>query len=168
MPRPRIKNSVNQFAKSRFVFTMSGMDGVEFWCQELILPGVNNNEIILGTPTGEPMVLNGDTNEYGSLSGRFILDENLNNWAHMYRWAKGLTDGNKEIQGEGPQEFIRPSQLIVTILNSSSKPIKRITYKYAFPVNLGSIPLKVNEDEAEPVTIDFEMQTMSASIEDLV
>lgn len=127
---------------------------------ELLVNGVNLPNVSMPETTNAsykrignvPFV--GDKLVYGQIDFDVIMDEEMAAYSEIYNWMNRMTEEN----------YIAPSQrtdtnlpfetdISLVILNSQNRQEKKIMYRNAFPVNLGSFRMEAST--AGVVTINF-------------
>lgn len=85
----------------------------------------------------------GDKLEFSEVTFDLVLDENMNSYEEMYTWMKRLVETNY-VPPTGKEINVptSSSDISLIILNSSNVQQKRISYKNAFPTNLGNIRME--------------------------
>jgi len=84
----------------------------------------------------------GDKAQFGDLTMRFLLDENLSQWVTLNSWLFSLTEGVTDSQGN---ELI--SYIELTVVNRQNQPTIRIQYNNAHVVDIGDIEYDIVGDE---------------------
>jgi|AntRauTorcE11897_2_1112592.scaffolds.fasta_scaffold00424_5 hypothetical protein len=84
----------------------------------------------------------GDKAQFGDLSLRFLLDEDLSQWSTLNKWLFQLTEGIKNKNGD---ELI--SYIEVTVLNRQNQPTLRIRYNNAHVIDIGDLEYDIVGEE---------------------
>lgn len=129
-------------AKSTSFFAVMGFDrNLTYTIQSTNLGGVSL------TPAEMPARFSnipfpGDKAQFGDLSLRFLLDENLSQWTTLNKWIFQLTEGIKNTDGD---ELI--SYVELTVLDRQNQPTIRIRYNNAHVIDIGDIEYDIVGDE---------------------
>jgi len=84
----------------------------------------------------------GDKVEFGDLTIRFLLDENLSQWVTLNKWMFALSRGVKDSQGNDLTSYVE-----LTVLDRSNAPTLRIRYNNAHVTDIGDIEYDIVGDE---------------------
>jgi hypothetical protein len=84
----------------------------------------------------------GDKVEFGDLTLRFLLDENLSQWVTLNKWMFALSRGVKDSQGNDLTSYVE-----LTVLDRSNAPTIRIRYNNAHVTDIGDIEYDIVGDE---------------------
>lgn len=151
---PTNKNFLNPL---NFVFRLKRSPHVNFFTQELNIPGVS----LINTIEPNPFVdlpRPGDHLTYGDFSLKFKVDESLENYFEIHDWirALGKPDNYQEYakiysktqeSGEGIY-----SDLNVLLLNAVKLPIFEIEFINAFPVSISELNFTSTDDSVNYIT----------------
>jgi len=137
----------------QFKLQITKCPNVEFFCQAANVPGVS----LLTTeqPTRfNAIPLPGDEVIYNDLNVRFLVDEDLKNYAEIHRWIRELghpynltelydaqLNTNKSVlfyEGYAREGSIY-SEAILHIMNSNFMPKYKVVFKDIFPVSVGDL-----------------------------
>lgn len=146
-----ITQNINYLQPSGFKVLLDKRVGgsFSFFAQNVSHPGLTTSaaEISYRKFTSVPQVP--DAYDYGALSMDVIVDEDLASYREIYDWLIRNVDKNRT----GP-ESPEPSEidLVVSILTSKNNTNKSITYRGAFPVEIGSINLIANPGGTDTIT----------------
>lgn len=150
-----------------FVFVVDSMPNVTFSCQAVTLPGLTLGSADQKTPLidlphpGEKLV-------FSPLSIRFIITENMDNYAEILRWLVGLgfPDSQQQYQDlinqrsrQNPstsRNSVERDTASLFILSSNNQPIRTFKFTDIFPVS-------INVDEFDLTTTSLEYMTASAT-----
>lgn len=146
-----LTQNINYLQPSGFKVLIDRRVGASFsfFAQNVSHPALTTNaaEISFRKFASVPQVP--DTFDYSALAMDIIIDEDLASYKEIYNWM--LRNVNKNPTGpESPE----PSEvdLVVSILTSKNNSNKSITYKNAFPTEVGSINLIANSGGTETIT----------------
>jgi hypothetical protein len=138
--------STNNQLPNRFRLQMKRAPNVEYWCQQVVIPGFSLPSVRTSTPFVD-IPKPGDHIEFEDLGVSFLVDDQLGNYLEMFDWGKSLGFPDNFAQYA---ELLRApvildagvtSEISVFILNGSQQPTFRFTFRNAFPFALGSLTL---------------------------
>jgi hypothetical protein len=140
--------TTNPLSPNGFKFTIASLPEVEFFCQQVQIPGITFGDPILANPFAN-MPIPGDHLTYELLKVRFLVDENMDNYIAVYNWLIGLGFPQSYQQYIN---YISASQANVIgnlssnysvgtmqVLNNTNNPVKIITFNDLFPISLESL-----------------------------
>ena len=143
-----IPNNINPLSPNGFKFSITKLPEVDFFCQQVNLPGITLGAPEQATPFSMAPIP-GDTLMYDSLQLQFIVDEDMVNYTEIYNWivALGFPQNYEQyINFKNQDQRNRTSELmsnysdgLLQILNSSNNAIKTIQFRDMFPVTLESL-----------------------------
>lgn len=143
----------NYLSGVNFKLQLLKCPSVEFFCQAANIPGVS----LLTTEQStryNAIPLPGDEVQYDDLTVRFLVDEDLKNYAEIHTWIRELghpynlqelydaqTDTSKSIlyYGGYASEGAVYSEAILHILNSNFQPKYKVVFQDVFPTSLGAL-----------------------------
>jgi hypothetical protein len=134
--------TTNNLLPNRFRFMLKRAPQVEFWVQEIELPGFSMES----PEQPNPLVTiphPGDHIAYETLGITMLLDEELANYREIHDWMRGLgtpyqLEEYAVLQDADPMADagVR-SEITVFLLNGQQQPKWKFTYHGAFPIALG-------------------------------
>ncbi len=102
----------------------------------------------------------GDKLEFNEVTFDIILDEDMNAYTEMFGWMQRLVEKNyvsRYNKGEG--DLTSEVDISLIILSSANVQQRRISYKNAFPTNLGNVRMEANTSDTTviilPVTFKY-------------
>ena len=146
-----------------FKFTLAKEPKVSFFSNTARIP-----ELSLGTAV-QPNYLKdvdvpGDKLQYGDLSLRFLVDENLENYMKIHNWLRGLgypetTKDYKDYMTDDTTNIYDPemksfSDGSLHILNSNYRDVAIVKFDGLFPVYLTSLDFDASESDINYFTAD--------------
>jgi len=150
-----------------FKFSIAKTPKVEFYCNSARIP-----EITLGTAI-QPSYLKdidipGDKLQYGDLSLRFLVDEEMENYMAIHTWLTGLgfpetteqfkdltTEGNQNSNNYGKRDMdLAFSDASLYILNSNYRTTAIVKFKDLFPTSLTSIDFDATDTDINYFTAE--------------
>ena len=81
--------NTNPLSPNGFKFNIASLPEVEFFCQQVQIPGITFGDPVLANPFAN-MPIPGDHLTYDLLKVRFLVDENMDNYIAVYNWLIGL------------------------------------------------------------------------------
>ena len=138
----------NFLSPGGFRFTLAKYPKVAYFCQSANIPAISVGELTQPTPF-RPIPFEGVLS-YQTLSLRFLVDENLENYLIIHNWMRGLgvpekfqerqdlinSSPNNKTSGIGEKEFADGT---LTVLNSNFQPKFNVVFKDMFPVSLNTL-----------------------------
>jgi hypothetical protein len=139
----RNPENLNFFQPTKFLLTFSRMSTVQYFLQEINIPGVSLGEVDRVTPFLD-MYLPGTKLKYEALDISFAIDEELESWKSLYNWFTSIANPegfegrtrNREIQRDK-----NLSDATLTVLSALNNPILRIEFKNIFPLTMSDLQL---------------------------
>lgn len=155
-----------------FKFTIAKEPKVSFFCNNAKIP-----EITLGTALQPSYLKNidipGEIIEYGDLSIKFLVDENMENYMAIHNWITGLgfpetTNQYKELTTNNggirdPKEAFSDGSLY--ILNSNYNTTATVKFKDLFPVSISSLDFNSTLTDVQYFTADVSFKYTYYEIE---
>ena len=137
----RNPQNTNLLQPTKFLLTFSRIQTVQYFCQEVNLPGVSLGEVTRATPFLD-MFSPGTKLTYEPLDITFTIDEELESWKNLYNWFISMADpdgfegrdGSRELQNN--KHF---SDATLTILSALNNPLLRINFTNVFPLTVSDI-----------------------------
>ena len=138
----------NFLSPGGFRFTLAKYPKVAYFCQSANIPAISVGELTQPTPF-RPIPFEGVLS-YQTLSLRFLVDENLENYLIIHNWMRGLgvpekfqerqdlinSSPNNRTSGIGEKEFADGT---LTVLNSNFQPKFNVVFKDMFPISLNTL-----------------------------
>ena len=168
----------NFLAPTGFKFALKKSPGVAFFCNEANIPDLN-----LGIAV-QPNYLKdidrpGDKIQFGDLTIRFLVDEDLTNFMEIQNWIRGLgyPESLKEsydLQKSGaiPSRFENSEEDIFSdgtlqILSSNLKPKFQVKFEGLFPYSLTTMTFDATDTDIEYFTAEASFKYTIYSVTDL-
>ncbi len=173
--------ATNNFLSSvEFRFVIERLPNVEFYVQQVNIPGVNSGYAERMTPF-KSIYTPGDTLVYEDLAMTIIADENMLAFKESLDWLEAITRpesftgyaslNSPQVAGGAGAKTANPSGTGVTssgsiiIMDSNKNPNLRLTFKEMFPVAVGGVQLNTTEADVNPPTFDITFKYSDYSIE---
>ena len=174
MARDQIENR-NFLAPTGFQFNLQRSPKVAFFCNEANIP-----DLTLGVAI-QPNYLRdiptpGDKIEFGDLSLRFLVDENLENYLELQDWIRGLgyPESVQEIRDLASEGVVKGpyvndkhniySDGTLQILSNNLVPKFNVNFKDLFPTSLTTLTFDATDTDIQYFTANAEFKYTSYSI----
>ena len=168
----------NFLSNVEFRFILERLSNVEFYVQQINIPGVNSGYAERMTPF-KSIYTPGDTLVYEDLAMTIIADENMLSFKESLDWLEAITRPESftgyaalnSPQVAGAAGSVNPKGTGVTssgsiiIMDSNKNPNLRLTFKEMFPVAVGGIQLNTTEADINPPTFDVTFKYSDYTIE---
>ena len=168
----------NFLSPTGFKFTLKRSPAAAFFCNQANIPSMD-----LGVAV-QPNYLRdiptpGDKIEFGDLSIRFLVDEDLVNYMEIQKWIRGLgfPDSMKEFKDLEKEAVIQPSYAnsgdniysdgTLQILSSNLVAKFNVNFKDLFPVSLSTITFDATDTDIEYFTADATFKYTIYNLTDL-
>ena len=165
MTRGQIENR-NFLSPTGFKFTLTREPKVAFFCNQANIP-----DLTLGV-ANQPSYLKmiptpGDIIEFGDLSLRFLVDEDLTNYMAIQNWIRGLgfpenldQFAHLEYSGTTRGNYAKQGQNIYSdgtlqILTSNQIPNFQVSFKDLFPFSLSTLTFDATSTDINYFTADI-------------
>ena len=168
----------NFLAPTGFKFALKRSPGVAFFCNEANIPDLN-----LGIAV-QPSYLKdidrpGDKIQFGDLTIRFLVDEDLTNFMEIQNWIRGLGFPEKLSQfADLEKEAVMPSNFgnkerdifsdgTLQILSSNLVPKFQVKFEGLFPYSITTLTFDATDTDIEYFTAEASFKYTIYSITDL-
>lgn len=152
-----------------FYFLIQNLPGVTYFCQSANIPSVNLGYTTQVTPFID-VALPGEKLQYGELTIKFMIQENLNNYIELYNWmiALGFPENYGQFQSRfGGNNVITPSgstsekpparktdstefsDATLLVLDSNYAPVSEFVFRDCFPVSLTGLEFDVSSGNTQ-------------------
>ena len=165
----------NFLSPTGFKFVLNRSPKVAFFCNQANIP-----DLFLGVAT-QPNYLRdiptpGDKIEFGDLSLRFLVDENLENFMEIQNWIRGLgypesvqEFRNLEAEGLTQGRYLQDKQNIYSdgtlqVLNSNLVANFNVNFKDLFPYSLTTLTFDATDTDIQYFTADVSFKYTSYNI----
>lgn len=152
----KVPSNINPLSPTGFRFTISKLPELEFFSQQVNLPGITLGEPEFGTPYTKVPVP-GETLTFDQLRIQFLVSEDLSNFRAIHNWLYGL---GFPISNEQYSEFIGSqdialydeltknfSDATLLILTNNSNPGIIVNFRNVFPVELSTLEFTAVEND---------------------
>jgi hypothetical protein len=151
-----IPSNINPLSPNGFMFTIQKLPELNFFCQQVNLPGVLLGEPEFANPLSRQPIP-GETLTYDQLQVQFLIDEQMINYKSIYNWllALGFPTGYDDYIN-----FLNEDDRLVTtelaknysdaslhILGSNNTVIQTVQFTDVFPVSIDTLTFQsTNQD----------------------
>ena len=161
-----------------FKFSLKRAPGVAFFCNQANIPSIDLG--IAEQPTWLKNIdVPGDKIQFGDLSLRFLVDEDLVNYMELQRWIRGLgypenMDEFRKLESEVvmPTNFGQAGDDIYSdgtlqILSSNLVPSFQVVFNDLFPYTLSTITFDATDADIEYFTADVSFKYTIYNLTDM-
>lgn len=127
----------------RMVFNKA--PNTSYFCQNFIMPGLTVSETVVPRPQ-EDAYFPGDKLIYEPLTVTMLVAENMENFVEIYEWLQ------RSVKENNTRDIF--DDIIVYILSSKNNINREVTFKNAFPTNIGSISFNVQDTDITYAQVD--------------
>ena len=161
-----------------FKFSLKRAPGVAFLCNQANIPSMD-----LGIAEQPTYLRNiptpGDKIQFGDLTLRFMVDEDLVNFMELQRWIRGLgypesMEEFRELEGEAvlPGNFGQAGDNIYSdgtlqILSSNLVPSFQVVFNDMFPYTLSTVMFDATDTDIEYFTADVSFKYTIYNLTDM-
>ena len=161
-----------------FKFSLKRAPGVAFFCNQANIPSMD-----LGIAEQPTYLRNiptpGDKIQFGDLTLRFLVDEDLVNYMELQRWIRGLgypenMDEFRKLESEGvmPTNFGQAGDDIYSdgtlqILSSNLVPQFQVVFNDLFPYTLSTVTFDATDTDIEYFTADVSFKYTIYNLTDM-
>lgn len=148
-----VPSNINPLNPNGFMFSITRIPEVSFFCQEVNLPSISLQNVEMPTPfVNYPIA--GDRPDFGDLNVQFLIDSEMKNYKAVFNWLRGLgfPENNQQYteqtaSGTTSEVAASYSDAVLSILGGGSMPIQTIRFVDVLPVSLESLTfLSTNQD----------------------
>ena len=161
-----------------FKFSLKRAPGVAFFCNQANIPSIDLG--IAEQPTWLKNIdVPGDKIQFGDLTLRFLVDEDLVNYMELQRWIRGLgypenMDEFRKLEGEAvlPNNFGQGGDNIYSdgtlqILSSNLVPQFQVVFTDLFPYTLSTVTFDATDSDIEYFTADVSFKYTIYNLTDM-
>ena len=161
-----------------FKFSLKRAPGVAFFCNQANIPSMD-----LGIAEQPTYLRNiptpGDKIQFGDLTLRFLVDEDLVNYMELQRWIRGLgypesMEEFRKLEGEAvlPGNFGQAGDNIYSdgtlqILSSNLVPSFQVVFNDLFPYTLSTVTFDATDTDIEYFTADVSFKYTIYNLTDM-
>ena len=164
-----------------FKFALKRSPAVAFFCNEANIPSLDLG--VASQPTYlKDVPVPGDKIQFGDLSLRFLVDEDLKNYMEIQNWIRGLgfPDSLKEfhdLQKEGEENIgsnygeLAPQDIYsdgtLQILSSNLVPKFKVVFNDLFPYTLSTVTFDATDTDIEYFTAEVSFKYTMYNLTDV-
>lgn len=127
----------------RLVIDRKNYPNLEYFVQGVDHPSVGVPFANVGYRRIADVAQVGDKLEFSEVTFDLMLDEEMKAYTEMYEWMQRLVEVNYTTRyNRDPGALTSETDISLIILNSANIQQKRISYKNAFPTNLGNVRME--------------------------
>ena len=150
--------NTNYLQASKFLITFDRIPNIQYFCQQVNLPGLNIPIAIINTPMLD-FQSPGTKIKYNPFIMTFNVNEDISNWKEMYDWflaiaaPSGFEERNylrEKNSKRGTDKLY--SDITLTVLSSLNNPIVRIKFVDTFPLSLTDIQFDTTSSAENIIT----------------
>ena len=159
--------AINFLSNIEFRFNIKRLPTVEFYIQEVTMPGINSGFAQHATPF-KILPRTGDKMEFEDLILRCAVDEKMVSYTEVWNWLVSITNPTSFDQRaalEASDDGI-VSDATLMILNSSKNPAIEVDFINLFPISVSSIQFDLKQTEQVPPVVDFTFKYDSYTFRD--
>ena len=134
----RIPQNTNFLHKNKFKLVFPKVPNVEFFCQNVIIPGISQQPVIAENPFNKLYVSSIKT-EFEPLVVNFLIDEDMKTWFEVYNWIMGITFPHSFEEYGAMKKKGLYSDISIIVLSNNNIPNINFTFYHAFPLNMGAL-----------------------------
>jgi len=177
MPRNQIENR-NYLSPTGFKLSLNRSPSVAFFCNQANIPNISLG--IAEQPTYlRNIPIPGDKIDFGDLTIRFLVDEDLKNYMEIQKWIRGLgypeslnefTNLEKSSEDFGILNSVGDniySDGTLQVLNNNMIPSFQIFFNDLFPYDLSTLAFDATQTDQEYFTADVSFKYTIYNITDL-
>ena len=180
-PQPRPGTPIgnrNFLSPLGFKFSLKRSPGVAYFCNEANIPDMSLS--IAEQPTYlRDIPIPGDKIDFGDLSLRFMVDEDLTNYLEIQNWIRGLgyPQSIKEYQDLEKKAYIQQtfgqkrqdiySDGTLQILSNNLVPKFQVVFDDLFPYSLSTVTFDATDTDIEYFTADVSFKYTIYNVTDL-
>lgn len=144
MSGTNLTKNINMLSPTGFKLTINRekFANTEFFITSFTIPSITSGEVQtnfrnrIGYTPGEAIT-------FESLSLRFAIDEDMNNYTEMFNWIKANTN------------TIERHDMILSVMSSHNNVNKQFQFKESFPTSLGGVEFNSQSSEVTYLQADL-------------
>lgn len=158
---------LNFLSPNGFLLSIERLPKVNFFCQQVSLPGVSLASLEEPTPLST-IKLPSERLEFEQLTLSFAIDGQMNNWLEVFNWMKGLgfPENNTQYTTENlVRGFDTSSDLAknysdarLVILGANNNAIRAFNFVDCFPISLSGIQFDSQNNDVPYVTANLTLE----------
>lgn len=157
----RYPERINPLLPTYYLFSISRLPGVNYFCQTASLPSITLSQVVMPTPFSA--IQNPSKITFDELSITFIVDEGMKNWMEIYNWMRSTTNVDSYKDFKPSAQHTTTANLI--ILNSAKNPKINVTFNGLYPITLSALDFTSTTTDPEPIQATCSFSYRSYDIE---
>ena len=154
--------NTNLLQPTKFLLSFNRISNTTYFCQEVNIPGISLNNIVVPTPLFD-LNVSGNKLSYDTLDIKFLLDEPMLSWRGIHDWFRAIASPEtfeernrlKSLQSPNGAGYMKGySDATLTVLSNLNNPMIRIQFINVFPIKLSSIPFNTKMSSDNILTGD--------------
>jgi hypothetical protein len=155
-----IPSNITPLSPNGFMFNISKLPDMSYFCQQVNLPGVTVGSPEFGNPFNSQPIP-GDSLTYDQLTVQFLVDSDMRNYKAIYNWIIALgfpqsyeqyvTFINQDERGALSELARNYSDATLQILSGTNVPTQIVQFHDLFPVSLDSIAFESTNQDVQYV-----------------
>lgn len=148
--------NTNPLSPNGFKFSIEKLPELEYFCQEINIPGITLGDPVFATPF-RSIPVPGDMLSYDTLNVKFLVSADMENYIALYNWIVALgfpesyeqyvdyiSSSQIQVLGELAKNY---SSATMQVLSNTNTPTKAVTFHDMFPISVGSLTfMSTNQD----------------------
>ena len=156
----RLPANTNYLQASKFLLTFDRIPNIQYFCQEVNLPGLQIPIAIINTPLLD-FQSPGTKIKYNPFIMTFNVNEDISNWKEMYDWFLAIAspmgfqernDLRLKNSKRGADNDKLYSDITLTVLSALNNPIVRVKFIDTFPLSLTDIQFDTKSSAENIIT----------------
>ncbi len=161
MARSQIENR-NFLAPAGFKFILERAPKIAFFCNQANIPDMNMGTAVLPSYLRQ-LPIPGDEINFGDLSLRFLVDEDLKNYMEIFNWIRGLGTAQSlnefdDLQKRSTVKLERGQNIYsdgtLHVLNNNLISKFKVVFDDLFPVSLSTLNFDATDTTNEYFTAE--------------
>lgn len=157
IPQPQ---NTNFLQSTKFVLTFPRISNTQYFCQEVILPGISTSYAVYPTPFVD-LPVPGDKLVYEPLNITFIINEDLQSWLDIHNWLRGLTfptdfSEYRNLKNLSSVSYSSPkpqySDGVLNVLSALNNQKLTVKFTDVFPISLSAIQFNATDADTPTMT----------------
>jgi hypothetical protein len=153
----------NYLQASKFILTFDRIPSVQFFCQEVNIPGISVGQALINSPVLD-FYAPGNKITYNTLNINFAINEGAESWENLHAWFMAIAspvsiDERNRLtaiqNAQRNQSHLKLySDATLTLLSNLNNPIRKIQFVNAFPISLSDITFDTKSSADDIITAD--------------
>lgn len=150
-----VPDNINPLSPLGFRLAISKLPHVEFYAQQVQLPGISIGQAEQATPfVVHPIA--GEILTYDTLTVQFLVNETMDNYKAIVNWLEGLgfPEDNTQYSQMLANDMVAHSEVgksvsdgTLQILGSNNLPVQTLKFKDMFPIGIEGLQFNSTESD---------------------